>query len=179
MFAQRGLHRTTTVQIARGAGVAAGTFYLHFRDKHELFRAIVFDALAELRARLRHTAAQSSESPQAAIRARVAVLLDFAEENRNLVQVIFGRDHQAANIEEDVLDELVPSVEAGLRKRMAAGHADPDWHPAVAARALTIMWARVVAWWSEDPERAPREAVIETLVRLHPVSRSTREPDSL
>jgi len=26
----------------------------------------------------------------------------------------------------------------------------------------------VVCWWLEDPSRASREAVIETLVRLHP-----------
>jgi hypothetical protein len=28
------------------------------------------------------------------------------------------------------------------------------------------MLARVVAWWVEDPTRAPREAVIETLTRI-------------
>ena len=40
LFAQRGLHRVTTHDIARMAGVASGTFYLHFTDKRELFRGI-------------------------------------------------------------------------------------------------------------------------------------------
>jgi hypothetical protein len=28
------------------------------------------------------------------------------------------------------------------------------------------MWARVVAWWAEDPSRAARETVVETLTRI-------------
>ena len=40
LFAREGLHGATSAQIARRAGVAAGTFYLHFRDKQDLFREI-------------------------------------------------------------------------------------------------------------------------------------------
>ena len=32
LFAERGLHGVTSAQIARRAGVATGTFYLHFPD---------------------------------------------------------------------------------------------------------------------------------------------------
>jgi hypothetical protein len=28
------------------------------------------------------------------------------------------------------------------------------------------MFARVVAWWIEEPNRAPRESIIETLVHI-------------
>jgi hypothetical protein len=38
----------------------------------------------------------------------------------------------------------------------------------VTAQALAAMWTRVATWWVEDPTRAPREAVVETLVQLHP-----------
>jgi hypothetical protein len=33
------------------------------------------------------------------------------------------------------------------------------------------MWARVVAWWVEDPGRADRARVVDTLVELHPFSK--------
>jgi len=167
LFASRGLHRTTTVDIARGAGVAAGTFYLHFKDKHVLFREISFAAFASLRERLSGAAARAGDDPLSIVRTRIEELLDFAEENRSLVRLLFGREHAAAELSEDIFDDIVPGIEAGLRKRIAAGQAAP-LDPAVAAQALAAMWSRVVTWWVEDPSRAPREAVVETLVHLHP-----------
>lgn len=167
LFALRGLHATTSVQIARRAGVAAGTFYLHFKDKHALFREIVFAAFAGLRERLAAASARAGSEPLDVVRARIEELLDFAEENRSLVRVLFGRAHAAAALSEDVFDDVVPGIEAGLRRRIAAGQA-PPLDPAVSAQALAAMWARVCTWWVEDPSRAPRAAVVETLVRLHP-----------
>ncbi len=177
LFARQGLQATTTVQIARAAGVATGTFYLHFQDKHELFRAIVFEAFAGLRERLAARAARAGAPPLAAVRARAEELLDFAQENRSLVRILFGRDHEAAELGEDVFDDTVPGIEAGLRRRIAAGQA-AALHPAVAAQALTAMWTRVVAWWVEDPKRAPRAAVVETLVRMHPFASAPRADET-
>jgi len=31
---------------------------------------------------------------------------------------------------------------------------------------LVGMWARVVAWWAEDPSRASRDTVVDTLTRI-------------
>jgi AcrR family transcriptional regulator len=167
LFASQGLHATTTVQVARRASVAAGTFYLHFKDKHVLFREISFAAFASLRERLSGAAARAGDDPLAIVRARIEELLDFAEENRSLVHLLFGREHAAGELSEDIFDDIVPGIEAGLRKRIAAGQAAP-LDPAVAAQALAAMWSRVITWWVEDPSRASREAVVETLVHLHP-----------
>jgi AcrR family transcriptional regulator len=167
LFASQGLHATTSVQVARRAGVAAGTFYLHFKDKHVLFREISYAAFASLRERLANASARGGNDPLAVVRARVEELLDFAEENRSLVQLLFGREHSADTLSEEIFDGIVPGIEAGLRKRIAAGQAAP-LDPAVTAQALAAMWTRVATWWVEDPTRAPREAVVETLVQLHP-----------
>jgi AcrR family transcriptional regulator len=176
LFAREGLHRVTSTRIARAAGVAAGTFYLHFRDKHELFRAIAFEALAQLRARLAQASRAAGPDPHAQLRARMEELVAFAEARRDVVRVLFGRGHEAAALGDDLIDELFPDVEARLRGRVAEGLADPGLDPAVAAQALLAMWTRVVAWWVEDPGRAPREAVVETLVRMHPIHRCAARP---
>jgi AcrR family transcriptional regulator len=131
LFARRGLQGATSAQIARRAGVAAGTFYLHFKDKGELFREIVFDALAQLRERQSRAAAEASGGPLEAVRARYRELLDFAEENRNLIRVLFGRGHEAGDLGEDVVDALVPGIEERIRERAELGEA-PALHPAVA-----------------------------------------------
>jgi AcrR family transcriptional regulator len=169
LFAREGLRRTTSTQIAHAAGVAAGTFYLHFADKEALFREIAFHALATLRARM--DAAHRAAAPDAErqLRARMECLVAFAGEQRDLVRIVFGRGHEAGSVADEMADALFPGVEARLRERIAEGKADPALHPAVAAQALIATWTRVVAWWVEDPSRAPREAVVDTLVRLHPV----------
>lgn len=41
VFVQGGYHGTHVSQIVREAGVARGTFYLHFKSKHEVFAALV------------------------------------------------------------------------------------------------------------------------------------------
>jgi AcrR family transcriptional regulator len=167
LFARRGLYGATSAEIARHAGVAAGTFYLHFKDKQELFREIVFAALAQLRAREESASAHARDRVEE-LRARYHELLRFAEENRNLVRVLFGRRHEAADLGEDVLDAILP----GLEERVRETSAGAGLHPGVAAQALAAMVSRVLAWWTHDPARASRDEVVETLLRLHPLVRT-------
>src|SRR4029450_7619084 len=95
LFAREGLHGATSTRIARAAGVATGTFYLHFPDKQGLFREIVLAALAELRARVRSALEGSGADPRAQVRARTAELVTFAEEKRHLIGGRFGRRRAA------------------------------------------------------------------------------------
>jgi AcrR family transcriptional regulator len=164
LLAERGLHAVTSHDIANAAGVAAGTFYLHFRDKEELFRELVFEAVAELELRLESAVHPLRERPEAAARARAEVLISFAEQHGELVRLAFGRGTEAASVSADALDQLV----ARLEREIAAqrGKAKAGLHPAVTAQAIVGMWARVVSWWAESPGRAPRAAVLETLVEL-------------
>jgi AcrR family transcriptional regulator len=170
LFARDGLHGATSARIAAEAGVATGTFYLHFRDKEELFREIVFAALAQLRGRTLR-ALEGLADARAQVRARTGELVAFADENRRLMLVLFGRGAQSAGMGDEVLDSLTPGIADALRARARAGQLSPELHPAVAAQAIAAMHSRVIAWWVEDPTRATREEVIETLCRMHPVYR--------
>jgi AcrR family transcriptional regulator len=171
LFAELGLHGVTSARIAARAGVATGTFYLHFEDKQALFRAIVFAALAELRERARRAAESVPPDPASQVRARLTELVAFAEEKRSLMLVLFGRGHEAGALADEVLDALTPGIEEALRARAKTGQVAPELHPAVAAQAIAAMHTRVIAWWVEDPSRAPRDRLIETLCRMHPAYR--------
>jgi AcrR family transcriptional regulator len=46
VFAEKGFAAARLDEIARRAGVSKGTLYLYFKDKAELFRAVVRDAIA-------------------------------------------------------------------------------------------------------------------------------------
>lgn len=165
LFAERGLHGVTSHDIAAAAGVAAGTFYLHFRDKGALFRVIAEQTIALLRARL-DAATRLARGPREAVPAFSEALIDFAEENRDLVRILFSRDAEAAEVEADLLQQLAVVVAGGRRARIASGEMPAEIHPEVLAQALVGLLARVVAWWIENPQRASRRSVVETLTRI-------------
>jgi AcrR family transcriptional regulator len=165
LFAQHGLHGVTTHDIAHAAEVASGTFYLHFKDKAALLRVIADDTIALLRERL-DSATRSARGAREGVPAFSEALITFAEENRDLVRILFSRDSEAAAVEADVLNQLAASITGGRRQRIASGEMPSHLHPEVLAQALVGLLARVVAWWVENPERASRQSVVETLTRI-------------
>ena len=175
LFAERGLHGVTSAQIAQRAALATGTFYLHFADKLALFRAIVFDALAELRARQDEAAAAHPADSQEALRARMRVFLDFAEEKRALMRVLFARSAEAAGIADEIVGAIAPAIERRYRTLQVDGRIGPSLHAGIAAQARAASLVRVAAWWSEDPARATRSEVAATLLALDPAALAPAE----
>lgn len=167
LFAEKGLHGVTSAQIARRAGVATGTFYLHFADKEVLFHEIAFAALDELRARQERAALGLEVGSRPYLRARTEELLAFAAERRELIRMVFDRA-ESAGLAEQVRDAVVPGIQRWLERRRHEGRAPADLHPAVAAQAHAAVLLRVIAWWAADPSRATREEVVDTLLRMNP-----------
>lgn len=165
LFAERGLHGVTSHDIAAGAGVAAGTFYLHFKGKESLFRVIADETIEVLRERLQ-AATRNASTLRQGVPLFAEALVGFAEENRDLVRILFSRDSEAAGIEADVLNELAAGIAETRRDRIARGELSADLDPDVLSQALVGLLARVIAWWVEDPQRTSRETVIETLTRI-------------
>ena len=167
LFAESGLHGATSAQIARRAGVATGTFYLHFADKEALFREIAFAALAELGERQERAASGLAPGSREHLRARSEELIAFAAEKRELILMVFGRA-ESAGLAEQVREALVPGIQRHLERRLREGRAPADLHPAVAAQAHAAVLTRVIAWWAADPSRATPAEVVATLLRINP-----------
>lgn len=173
LFAESGLHGVTSAQIARRAGVATGTFYLHFADKEALFHEIAFAALAELRARQDRASAGLPIGSRDYLRARTEELIDFAAEQRELILMVFGRA-ESAGLADEVREAVVPEIQRWLERRVGEGRAPADLHPSVAAQAHAAVLTRVIAWWAADPSRATRDEVVATLLRMNPSLLSAR-----
>ncbi len=73
VFHRRGVSRTTLQQVAEAAGVTRGAIYWHFRDKAELFDAMMQRVLLPLEQQALHGAAP--EDPIEALRRNVATAL--------------------------------------------------------------------------------------------------------
>ncbi len=188
LVAAQGLDGVNSNKIARGAGVGVGTFYAHFEDKHQALQAVVADALEILQARIVAGAVGADQPLAVQVRALVEAVVAFAEEGPERFQVAFGREagrgsSRPAAAGKDMPGRLKTAGSSGgrpvvgystrvaerrLRELQSRGQVESGLSPAVAARAFLAMQNGVVSWWLEDPERATREELIETLTLLHP-----------
>ena len=75
VFCARGYDAATTAEMARAADVAAGTFYLHFRDKRAAFERLAREAAHDLLTRW-----QAAMRPGMRVAERVALALRLTAE---------------------------------------------------------------------------------------------------
>lgn len=163
LFAEDGLRAVTSTAIARRAGVATGTFYLHFPDKHALFEALVGSALEEMRPQLDPD--RSGPGSEGAMRRDLERMVDVAERRRSLIRAVFDRG-ESSGLAERIQDRIASRLEL-LYARLFRERG-VSLHPGAAAQARAAVLVRVIAWWAEDPSRASRDEVIDTLLELDP-----------
>jgi len=101
-------------------------------------------------------------------------MVGFAEEHREIIRILFSADTDAAAVGSDVLNLLASTIAEGRKERLATGMGPRDIDPVVLGQAVVGMWSQVLSWWSEDPSRISRKALIESMTRIqlagtHPV----------
>ncbi|GEM_PF-774472 len=165
LFAEHGPRAVTSHAIAAEAGYASGTFYLHFKDKLELFRELAEETARTIETRLIAVAADKTE-PWDIMYAQADALVGFAEEQRDLLRIVFHPDGEAADVAARILERLAEGVSARRRERAAAGALADCFDSEVLAQAVVGMWAHVLAWWAEDPARASRADLVRTLTHF-------------
>lgn len=186
-FAEHGFEGVNSNQIARDAGVGVGTFYNHFQDKHEVHQAVVLETLEALRNRVARSAAAPGGAVEDQVRDLVEAVVGFAEEIPAQFRVAFGADAMAGRghrAQRSDVSGAAPqraqvaystrATERRLADLQRRGALDSKLDPAVAARAFVGMQNSVLCWWLEDPSRATREAIVETLILLHPAVAAAR-----
>ena len=164
LFAERGVGDVTSTAIAQRAGVATGTFYLHFDDKHELFEVLVREALAEIRAQFRPDDL-APRSP-AERRQEIEGMLEVVERRRDLVRAVFDQG-ETSRLAERIHDTFATRL-APVYDDLFRGH-DVALHPGATAQARAAVVVRLVAWWAEDPSRAGRDEIADVLIAMDPL----------
>ena len=179
LFADHGPRAVTSHAIAAQAGFASGTFYLHFKDKFELFRELAEETAKSLETRLIAASAGKTE-PWDITYAHADALVGFAEEQRDLLRIVFHPDGEAGDVAARILERLAEGLSARRRERAISGNVDDCFDSDVLAQAIVGMWAHVLAWWAEDPSRATRDDLVRTLThfQLHGNRSESSEPCS-
>ncbi len=163
LFAEGGVRAVTSSAIARRAGVATGTFYLHFPDKHALFQELVDAALEEMRPQT--DADRTGPSGEASMRRDLERMLEVAERRRNLIRAVFDRG-EGSGLAERIQDRIASAFEQ--RYARVFPERGIALHPGAAAQARAALMVRVIAWWAEEPARAKRDEIVDVLMELAP-----------
>jgi len=166
LFSERGVADTRASDIAKAAGVAVGTLYLHFKDKRGLLREILFEGLEELLSSLRELAERPPRDLGQSVRTYTEIMVTFAEEHPVICRVLFDPECVRTQVSSEITEYLVSMQEKRLREGIEQGLFSPGLDPLVAAHAVVGMFVQVLDWWLRNRDKAGREAVVETLTRL-------------
>ena len=170
LFARRGTERVNSNAIARRARLGIGTFYTHFPDKHALLREIQIRTVSGLRAARVDALRGAGVRPVDQVRASVGAAIDFASSHAEAYRVTFGRERAGAAAHGPVVTESSRPTAEALGRLQSAGRLDAALDVELAARAYSAMEVGTILWWLEDSNRAAREALADTLARMHPAA---------
>ncbi|MGB0060457.1 TetR/AcrR family transcriptional regulator [Candidatus Binatus sp.] len=158
-FAERGYADTATEEIVRRARVTRGALYHHFKDKQDLFRAVLHEEQSKVAAKCMEAAAKESDTWRALIAANEAFLeacLDPAVQQIVLIDApaVLGTEGFRQSDESYYLAGLKAAIEAAI----AAGIIEKQPVETLAHMIMGSMneAARLIAHAS-DKERARRE----------------------
>lgn len=168
-FTARGFAATRLDDVARRAGVAKGTIYLHFKDKEALFEELVRTALVPLIGRL-----MAPPVPGAPAR---AILEGFAEtfvreiaqtKRGDILRLIMAEGTRFPSLAEFYYREVVERGTAGIRRLIEYGIANGEiHHPALARFPQIVVAPAMVAviWHGLFGKHAPLDAM--AMLRVH------------
>ena len=168
VFERDGFIDARITDIAKEAGVAAGSFYTYFDGKEEIFRAVVEEVQEDwLHPRLRERL--GDDDPIALIDAANRDYLLAYKRNARLMALF----EQVAQIDDDFRElrrkrgaAFVRRNAKMIRRLQESGRADPDLDPLIAARALSGMVGRIAYSVYNLGERIPFEHLVTTLNQL-------------
>jgi AcrR family transcriptional regulator len=155
VFAVHGFHEASIAAITAQADVGVGTFYLHFRDKDEIFATLLENGLSEMREVV--VSAVKGQPLDRQLPALLRTIFQQAYLHRDLFQIALTDGgfllHSKAirarfEVSEGLIQILSCAQEAGLLD---------GYHLPLLARFITGMIMQGIAWWFEHDEPGPDE----------------------
>jgi AcrR family transcriptional regulator len=160
VFVEKGVAAATLDHVTQRAGVAKGTFYLHFDSKEHLLAALQADFEQRLVERIDSRVAQAGESWASRLDAWVDAALADYPADRALHDVLFhhpvlpsGTDKHP---ERDLADSLTELIEGGIEAG-AFGTDDPPLTAMLLCSALHLAFDRI--WHQDVPYETERLSV--------------------
>jgi AcrR family transcriptional regulator len=165
LFAQNGYHATTVAEIVKAAGVAKGTFFVHFPSKDAVIAALV--GIQTGAARKARKKALESEGPVAALRAAVITLAARAGVSRTLSRGVLAATLESQDVGGEatsMFDELFAEMKEDAKAAHAAGLLAPGVDPETLAASLMASYLGSVLHFVSSPRAGSLVPILEPLV---------------
>lgn len=172
VFAEKGFTAARLDEIARRAGVSKGTLYLYFKDKEDLFRAVVRDTVAPNVATMRQTVEAADLRFAQIVR---ALLPRFAEIAATvpigpMAKIVIGESRNFPELAKTYYDLVVSPAIALLTGMIERAQATGEVRPGdPRLHAMTLMGPMLMGiLWRETLEPAGGAAIdLTVLARQH------------
>ncbi len=105
IFSNKGYHQTTMDEIARALGVAKGTIYYHFKNKEELYLAIIREGVYLLEEQMRLDIS-GANTPAGKIKKLIGGMLAFIEDKKDIV-FLFLKELYGTGIQREELAKMI------------------------------------------------------------------------
>jgi AcrR family transcriptional regulator len=152
LFAQFGLKKVTSDDIAREAGVSKATLYKYFSNKTEVFSAVIDKEVTQLLQAI-ESAVSAQASPIEQLRAHLLTRLTKVDDFVNFYRVTHGSwgDYwpDIARVRQRFLQQEQEIVEGILKRGVASGELCVE-NTRQAALALVLALASVEQQWSDN-----------------------------
>lgn len=191
-FAAQGLSAARVEDIARRAGMAKGSFYLHFQNKEQAFIDIVDVFFAEAGRLTENCRAdldriRTPDEVFSAFREQDIHIFEFLWENRDVLRMIIdGTSPTYSHILDAFLDSRATIAADDIRRFQERGLYRPDVDPHLVARIITGGYynlARLITQLKVKPDLATYidtvlKVFLEGLLHRPKAPKTTRRPHS-
>jgi TetR/AcrR family acrAB operon transcriptional repressor len=176
VFNERGVANSSLEEIASAAKVTRGAVYWHFKDKAELFDAMMERVVMPAECLLEGAGTGGIADPLSLLRqTTIDVLVRTARDKR--MQRVFEIAYHKCEYVGDAegvrgrhiasQNECLKSIEAGFRACVAAGQIPKSVSPRVAAIGSMSLVSGLIANWLLEPSSFPLARHAEALVDIY------------
>lgn len=176
LFSKRGVSRTSLEDIAAAAGVTRGAIYWHFKDKSDLFSAMVNRVTLPMEAMVARSSDESVEDPIGSLRAcainalrRTATdpqcqrVFDVVTHKCEYLGDMAGVKGRISGIQKGCVDR----AEQAIRNAIKRGQLPAGLNPRLAAIGLDAMLYGLISTWLANRDYVPLERQAEAMIDLY------------
>lgn len=161
VFAAHGFHDASIAQITAQADVGVGTFYLHFRDKEEIFSTLLEEGFDGMRAGV--LAAVAGQPLEQLLPAVILAIFRQAYIQRDLFQMALTDGgsllhSRTSRARLEIADGLTRVLTQAQETDLLTGQDVP-----LLARFITGIIMQGIGWWFEHDEPGPDEMTTHVL----------------
>jgi TetR/AcrR family acrAB operon transcriptional repressor len=176
LFSERGVSRTSLEDIAHSAGVTRGAIYWHFKDKSDLFAAMVNRVTLPMEAMVARSSDDAVEDPIASLKACAVSALKRTATDPQCQRVFDVVTHKCEYLGEmagvkrrisSIQKGCVDRAEQAMRNAVKRGLLPAGVNPRLAAIGLDALLFGLISNWLANHDYVALERQAEAMIDLY------------